>query len=309
MTSSGNYDALVSVIIVNWNARDQLRECLQSIRVSSYSKIEVLVLDNGSIDGSLEMLRADYPLVEIIENHQNLSFAEASNAGILSARGEFLFLVNNDARVDPECIKTLVKVAHSDQRIGVLGCKVYLARSGVKVLEHAGGVIYPSGYTTNFGYLETDSGQYDRLRDVDYVVGAALMVTRSTIKSVGLLDPIFGLYYEETDLCYRARKAGFRVVYVPDAVVHHLQAMTIDKLYSNQEKRNRMERSRVTFVLKNFDRQRIGRWVTHELGMLVSIMLRLSTPDARNHLSALIRSYCWNLNHLAPIIRRRIRSH
>jgi GT2 family glycosyltransferase len=311
LTSSGSSSgssSLVSVIIVNWNARGHLRECLQSVSMSTYSETEVLVSDNGSTDGSQEMIRTEYPFVKTIQNSENLGFAVASNVAVLSAGGDFLFLVNNDAKIHPECVKKLLKVACSDRKIGILGCKVYLTGRGAKILEHAGGVIYPSGYTTNIGYLQSDRGQYNLVRDVDYVVGAAMMVRRSVIERVGLLDPLFGLYYEETDLCYRARKAGFRVVYVPDAIVHHLRAMTVDRLYSEQAKRDRMETSRVAFVLKNFDAPMISKWIMHELRMFASIILRFPTVEARSHLCALLRSYYWNLGHLALVIRRRVRS-
>jgi hypothetical protein len=275
--------------------------------MSAYHNIEVLVSDNGSTDRSLEMIRAEFPFAKVVENRRNLGFAEGNNAAILSAGGDFLFLLNNDATIDPGCIRELLNVACSDQRIGILGCKVYLARNGEKILEHAGGVIYPSGYTTSMGYLRRDHGQYDQVRDVDYVLGAAMMVARPVIQRAGFLDPLFVLYYEETDLCYRARMAGFRIVFVPQAIVHHRHALTVDKFYGYQARRDHMETSRVSFVLKNFAVGEVPTWIVGELRILAGLLLSPSKAESRSHLLALLRSYCWNLSHLRLTMHRRRR--
>jgi len=299
---------LVSLIVVNWNGRDQLESCLRSIQSCRYPKLEVIVFDNGSTDGSQGVIRESYPFVRLIENSCNIGYALGNNRALNVAEGEYLFLVNNDATIEPDCIDQLISVASADEQAGILGCKVYVAGAREGTLEHAGGVVFPTGYTTNRGYLQHDLGQYDETRDVDYVIGAAMMISKRVTDKIGLFDVMFSLYYEDTDLCSRAKRAGFRVVYVPKAIVHHSRSATTNRVLGTFGRLMHMEKSRIYFVLKNFEAGMLLRWLLLELRMLTSMIIRPFEPKSGEHLVALFESYLWNLRVLRTLIQRRIGS-
>jgi GT2 family glycosyltransferase len=297
---------LISLIIVNWNGRELLDSCLRSIRSCTYPKLEVIVFDNGSTDGSQRIIKESFPFVRLIENHHNIGYALGNNSAVNAARGEYFFLLNNDATIEPGCIDHLVGVALDNEKAGILGCKIYLAGVGERTLEHAGGVLFPTGYTANRGYMERDTGQYDDICEVDYVVGAAMMVSKRLTNRVGLFDRTFSLYYEDTDLCQRAKKAGFKVLYVPMAKAHHAHSATADRLLGELGKLARFEKSRIYFVLGNFEARKLIQWLLLELWMLGSMIVRRIEPRTGEHLLALFESYVWNILFLPKTAKRRI---
>jgi len=178
--------------------------------------------------------------MEIIENGKNLGFAEGNNVGIrraLEKGADYVLLLNNDTVVDPEFLGELVKVGESDERIGIVGPKVYYYDyNGRKdVIHSAGAKIYMRrGTAPPIGINEVDRGQYDVLRQVDYLEGACMLIKRDAIHKIGLLSPEYFMYWEETDWCVRAHKAGYKTVYVPRAVVWHkidARQTSINKVY------------------------------------------------------------------------------
>lgn len=214
----------VSVITLNWNGRDDTLECLASLAELEYPNFEVIVVDNGSADGSVPAFRALHPEVTVIENGKNLGYAEGMNAGLRHAyaRGaEYLLILNNDTTVHPSLLSELVRVAETDERIGFLSGKVYFHAEPNR-LQTAGRRAHPLLLVHELvGWGEIDHGQYDQLQEYDYLDDIFLLVRRRAYEVTGGYDPNFFLYYEETDWCARVRRAGFRLVYVPTARVWH----------------------------------------------------------------------------------------
>ena len=215
----------VFIIILNWNGYQDTVECLQSVRRLTYPSCKVIVVDNGSSDGSVAKLKEEFKEVFYIENKENLGFATGNNVGIsyaLENGADYILLLNNDTVVERYFLDALARVAESDERIGIVGPKIYAGMPESSVLWGAGGEIdWGHGRTYHTGYHETDHGQWDKIRDVDYVSGCAMLIKRKVLEDVGLLDERYFLYYEETDFCMRANRTGFRVVYVPDAKIWH----------------------------------------------------------------------------------------
>lgn len=237
----------VSIVILNWNGRDLVKNCLNSVLKTNYLNYEVIVVDNASTDGSQFLIRNNYPNVKLIENVENIGYAAGNNVGIKAAKGEYVVLLNNDTIVHRDWILELVKVALIDNRIGVLGCKVYVMDTNV--IQHAGcelGFISKSFLSRS---LEEDSGQFDEIGDVDYISGEAMMVKMKVFKRVGLLDSDYFAYWEDVDFCYRARRSGYRVVYVPKSVVEHRISASWAK--RPLEGKVLAERNRILFILKN----------------------------------------------------------
>ena len=212
-------------MVLNYNGRDYLPDCLESVQRLHYPAFETWVIDNASTDGSPETVRKDFPEVRLLENDRNLGFSIAYNRGFeqaLAGGFEYVWVLNNDTVVDAGALAALVRVAAGDERIGILGPKIYFADKPDTIWFAGGAVSLATGITRHYGLRQRDRGQHDRVRDVDYVTGAAMLVRRSVLERLGGFDPIFSpAYAEDVDLCLRARKAGFRIVYVPQARVWH----------------------------------------------------------------------------------------
>jgi len=215
----------VSVIVLNWNGRDDTLECLESVRRIDYPDFDVVVVDNGSADGSVDAIRGRFPSVRVLETGKNLGFAGGNNVGIRDALGrnvEYVFLLNNDTVVDAGVLRHLAVAAESTPEGGIFGAKIYyyLQRD---LLWFAGGKW--SEEESNFlhvGQHEIDDGKrYAELSETDYACGCAFFVKSEVFRAVGLLDERFFLTFEETDLCYRARRVGFKSYFVPAAKIWH----------------------------------------------------------------------------------------
>lgn len=216
-------DPRVGIVLLNWNQPADTLACLASLRRLEYGPVEVVVVDNGSTDGSPEVLRREFPDVTLIENDSNLGFAAGNNVGIrylLDRAADYVLLLNNDTEVPPSLLRRLVDVAESDRRIGIVGPKILYYRPN-DVIWSAGGRVDRLGRPSHLRFDEVDDGADQSVQDVDYVTGCALLIKRQAIEQVGALDERFFIYYEEAEWCARVHRAGYRVVYVPQAHMWH----------------------------------------------------------------------------------------
>jgi len=272
MFSHENYP-LVSVVILNWNGGDYLRMCVKSVIETDYPKnlLEVAVVDNGSTDGSARLAKKKYPQIKLIENGSNLGFCVGNNIGIKYASGNLIILLNNDTCVEKSWVKEIVKVA-TNPHVGIIGCKLYYANTNI--IQSVGFQLHPSGCTLSIGVLQVDQGQFDEIKDVDYVSGAALAVKRSVIDEIGLLDPEFYAYYEDVDWCQRAKKVGYRVVIAPRAIVHHFGSISWRK--RSLKHVYLCERNRLYFIMKHHTGLKLFKSLTlHDLEFTVQKIVEL----------------------------------
>jgi GT2 family glycosyltransferase len=217
-------EPLVYIVVLNWNGRDLVLDCLHSIQQLRYSNVITVVVDNGSTDGSVEAVQEQYPNVILIENKRNLRWSGGNNVGIkyaLENQAAYILLLNNDTIVDPDMIRELVDVAEKDQSIGLLGPKIYYHHDPELLWYAGGGVKMIQGKFWHIGIREKDTGQYDEVSDVDYITGCALMIRDSVVDRIGLLDPAYIAYGEDVDYSLRAEQSGYRLVYVPSARMWH----------------------------------------------------------------------------------------
>ncbi len=241
-----------SLIVLNWNGRELLTRCLPSVLAQEYPEAEVLVVDNGSTDGSLEWLASAYPQVRLLPQGRNLGYAGGMNAGLRVAQGELIAFLNNDVILRPDWLRQLAGVMVADRRIGVAGCKLLYPEGNL--IQHAGGILrYPLALPDHYGFRQPDTGQFDAIRDVDYVTGAAFVARREMLDQIGAFDEGFYFYFEDTDLCFRARAAGWRVVVVPQAVATHLESATAVR--DSPSYYTLFHRGRLHFVLKHYTPQ------------------------------------------------------
>jgi hypothetical protein len=216
----------VTVIVLSWNNATDTLACLDSLAAVEYPDYRVLVVDNGSEDGSPDQIRDAWPEIELLETGANLGYAGGNNAGIrraLAQGADYVCLLNNDLTVAPDFLGELVRTAESDPQAGLLGPKVYRRESPDR-LQSAGMAPRRAGQWELRGLGELDEGQYDSLAYTDVLSGCALFVGRGTLERIGLLDERFYLYDEDLDWCLCALEAGYRNRFVPGARVYHRSA-------------------------------------------------------------------------------------
>jgi GT2 family glycosyltransferase len=214
----------VYIVILNWNGWQDTIECVESCGRLTYSDFRIVIVDNGSTDGSESILRERFPGLVILQSGENLGFSGGNNVGIryaLEHGGEYVWLLNNDTVVDPEGLTELVAVAERDDRIGIVGSKLYYY-SEPNRLVFAGGFWKGAPlYPLDRGVNEEDHGQYDVEEDVEYITGCSLLIKTAVIADIGEMCPDFFLYWEDVDWNASASDRGWRIVFVPTSRVWH----------------------------------------------------------------------------------------
>jgi len=213
----------VITIILNTNRREDTLACLDSLHRGAFENQATIVLDNSSTDGSVQAIRLAFPSVQIIELAENLGYAGNNNVGIKAAmsRGaDWVFVLNEDTILAPDCLASLVEVGESDARIGIVGPMVY-HHDEPNIIQSAGGKLNQHWESVHIAKDEPDRGQFTKPHPVDWISGCAILVRRAVIEQVGMLDERFFYYWEETDWCLRARKSGWRILHVPRAKLWH----------------------------------------------------------------------------------------
>lgn len=220
-------NSLISVIIVNYNGKHLLKECIQSILSQSYPNIEIIMIDNASVDGSAEFVKELFHDIKIIKLSSNKGFAGGNIEGLKYAQGDYIMLVNNDVVLDTDCISNLVTSLESHQDIGIAATKM-LVYNGDKI-DSAG-----DGFSTSLKAYKRGEGLYsDNYNNEEYVFGAcagAAMYRRKMIDEIGFFDEDFFLIHEDTDLNLRAQIMGWKVLYIPSAIAYHKVRSTIGQM-------------------------------------------------------------------------------
>ncbi len=212
---------LVSVIVVNWNGKHLLGACLDSLLAQSFRDFEIIVVDNGSRDGSPEYLREQYRTVSLIGLPENTGFAGGNNAGIRAAQGTYVALLNNDTRTDPEWLASLVRDAETGPATDGMWASKILSYDDPDLIDNVGLLLYRDGLARGKGRLERDRGQYDTRQEALFPSGCAALYRRRMLDEIGLFDEDFFAYADDVDLGLRARLAAWGCVYVPAAKVYH----------------------------------------------------------------------------------------
>ncbi len=216
---------LVSVIIVNYNGKQYLKNCLSSLSAQSYPAIEIIFVDNGSGDGSVEYVKKEFPSVRIIESRKNLGFAKGNNLGIKEAGGELIATLNNDTQVTSHWLEELVSAMDSDELVGMCASKMLFMKNP-GMINSTGISLSRSGTCWDRGIFEPDTGQYESKEEVFGPCAGAALYRKSMLEDIGLFDEDFHAYVEDTDLAFRGRLAGWKCLYVPSAVVYHVHGGT-----------------------------------------------------------------------------------
>jgi len=208
-----------SIIIVNWNGKHFLDTCLSSVLNQTYPNFEVVMVDNGSTDGSVDYVREKYPSIRIVQNEENLGFAKGCNVGIRHSDADYIVTLSNDTRVEPNWLEELIKVAETDKRIGICGSKLILMDSP-NVYNSVGFFLTFNAYIYDRG-PGRKIGRYEKLERVDGVCAASALYRKKMLDEIGLFDERFFFGHDDIDLSWRAKHYGWRAMYVPTSVCYH----------------------------------------------------------------------------------------
>jgi len=245
-------NALVSIIIPNYNGKKFITPCLSSLNRQSFKDFEVILVDNGSSDGSVDFVKDNFPTVKIVRNHRNLGYAGGWNSGIEISIGKYLVSLNNDIELDTDWLQELVKSVEKNPSVGICTSKV-LRYDDREIIDSCGVSLDVYGGTWLIGECEKDYGQYDgkEPKEVFSAYGASILVRRQVVDRIGAFDDDFFAYYEETDLCWRARLHGYKVLYVPTSKAYHMGGMTAGRRSAQWEKGYFYFRNKINSLIKN----------------------------------------------------------
>jgi GT2 family glycosyltransferase len=239
---------LISVVVVNWNRKELLRACLNSLSRQVGAEFETIVVDNGSSDGSADLAEREFQ-ARVIRNRENRGFCAANNQGIAAGRGEFVALLNNDAEAAPGWLAALERACAQAPDIGMAASKV-LVWDDRERIDKAGHLMFPDGQNRGRGSGVRDEGQFDREEEVLWPDGCAALYRREMLRQIGGFDEDFFAYGDDAELGLRARIAGWRCIYTPAAVVWHHRGSTLGK--DSGRRIELIERNRVLLALKLF---------------------------------------------------------
>ncbi len=287
--------ALVSIIVLNWNGRAYLSDCLAALEGQTHANREIILVDNASTDDSVPFVRQRFPEILVVQSARNLGFVGGNALGLRHARGEWIALLNNDTIADPRWLEALLDAARPPDVAGATG-KQYALDDPDRVIFTLP-LIDP--LTGRARWTDTDRG----ISDVHYLAGSNLAVKREALRAVGFLDPGYHSYYEETDWCARMIRVGYRLVYTPRAAILHKE------LGSTSLEINRyfMERNRIRFVIKNFDWPFLALFVPLYAADAARRLWRGQDEFGVRLRPIIPRAIWWNLCQLPETLRARRR--
>ena len=240
---------LVSIITINFNGLGHLKDLLPSLKKQTYKNFEMIVVDHGSTDGSIEYIKRYHSWIKPLEKGENLGFAKGNNVGVEEAKGEYVLLLNDDTIVEPDLLEKLVGELKKDKKLGVVQPKIVFADS--KKLQSAGTFLTSSGFLYHVGYDKNpDDEKYNKSYEIFSANGSCMLIKHEVLKKVGLFDDDFFLYFEETDFCWRVWLAGYTIKYIPTTSILHKGGRTTKKLPSGFVNFHSFK-NRINAMLKN----------------------------------------------------------
>lgn len=299
-------EGLVSIVIVNLNGGEVFRDCIKSLKKVESPRWELIVIDNGSTDGSENMV-LEYSLpatrYKLIKNKTNVGFARANNQGYKYSRGKYILLLNNDTKVDPNFLYKMTSYIQRRPSVGVIQPKIRLMDKP-NYLDNAGAFLTRTGFLRHWGFLEKDGLEFNKERMVFSVKGACMLIRRELIEKIGLFDEDFISYMEESDFCWRAWITGYKVMYFPGASIYHKVGFTSKKqsqIYINYHS----FKNRIASMMKNMEFRNLvvigGFHLTIVIGLGVYYLFKLQFSKSKMIGDALM----WNMVSLSKLLRKR----
>ena len=277
---------------------------MSSLVKLNYYPREIILVDNGSIDDSVEFVKKNYPEVIIVKNKTNLGFAEGNNIGIRKAQGEYILFLNNDTKVKSDFLNQLVEELEPYPDVAAVQSKILLIEEP-ELLDSIGSYLTWSGFLTHFGYREKDSKSLNRKREIFSAMGACILLKKEVLNKIGLFDKDFFAYFEETDLCWRVWLAGYKILYIPKSVIYHQKGATAS-LMANSFVIYHSFKNRICSLIKNLEARNLV-WILpiHLLFCnLVILKYLLIRREPQNSL-AILKAFGWNIVNFQITLKKR----
>lgn len=290
-----------SVIIPNWNGQHLLEDCLKSLEKQSFKGFEVILIDNGSKDFSIEYVINNFPQVKIVKLDKNYGFARACNEGVKKARGEYLVFLNNDTSCDKDFVKSLVECANKHPEVFSVNSKL-LNFYDRKKIDGIGILINEVGQAKSIAWQEKDKGQFEKEIAIFGATGGASLFRKKEFIKLGMFDEDYFMYSEEVDLAFRAQFAGLRSIYCPKAVVYHKHKATAKKNLSKVE--YWQFRNMILTIIKDFPATLLlknWRWLKILLVHLNTILYQLK----KGYFWSPFLADLWIISHLPKLLLER----
>lgn len=296
----------VFIVILNWNGKEDTLACLSSVFLIDYSNFNVVVVDNGSVDGSVESFVAEYPDLKIIQTGDNLGYAGGNNCGIkyaLENNAEYILLLNNDTVVAPDFLTHLFESSLNFPHGYILGPKIYYYDHPEKIWFAGGKWNSNTLKTEHIGMGQINSQQFEQVIEVDYITGCALFASSSTFKEVGMLDDAFFLTFEETDWCYRAKAKGYHCIFIPKSIVWHKVSVSFGGA-SSPLANYFMTRNKLLWIEKNLPYVFIVKACVESISNIINIVLPVF--DFKSNNQPYLKTIYWGLASWAASVSKNI---
>lgn len=300
---------LVSVIILNYNGREFLNDCLESVLTSDYENLEVLLADNASSDDSLNKAKERFgnnPRLRIIYNSENLLYTGGNNAGIKAAKGDYLVILNNDTLVDRRWLKESIPLMQADEHIGAAQPKVLVYGSNPPRIDYIGGSIDRFGFTRGIEAGNIDDGHLEQARNIFYAAGTVMIIKKNALDLVGLFDESFGMHWEDTDLSWRIRLAGYNIISIPKSIVYHKGSRTMSANVKKPVISWYIRKNRIAGLIKNYNAINTIIYVAGILFIYLILFLKELVFERRPLLAmSSVSAILWNVKQLPYLLRER----
>jgi GT2 family glycosyltransferase len=301
---------LVSIILVNYNGKNYIKQCIQSILKTQYKNFELIVVDNDSSDQSLDDINEELHdfRIKILRNTRNLGFAEANNIGVKHTNGTYVVLLNIDTRVHSTWLEELIWVMEHDCTIGVAQPKL-LSLDDRTTYDSAGDYLdfFGNCFRRGGSWYEKDNGQYDIVQDIFSARGAALITRREIIEKIGLFDDNFFMFFEDFDFCWRVRLYGKRVVFVPQAIVYHKGGGISTNQQSSESANMHAFKNQFVCLLKNYNTTNMIKYAVLYLIIYLATGLFLFEPfiirrnDKKAWIKGRLQAYYWIFRNIRKL--------
>ena len=301
-------EPLVSIIIVNFNGCEHLKENLDSLFNLEYKNFEVIFIDNNSQDKSVEFVRENYENVKIIALDKNYGFAQGNNLAMIKANGNYIILLNPDTCVEKKWLSEIITVAQTSHKAGIVGCK-QVDFDNRDILGFGGSTSDKFGNASEFGDRKKEKGFFNIQMKAFFITGACLLFKRELYEKIQLFDPSYFMYYEDVDFCWRAWIYGYDVIYSPKPIIYHKADKPIKFKILNRVLFY-IERNRLRTILKNYELKNLLRILPNYF--LKRLRFIFNTYFSNKKLFyfrffCLLRSILWNLINLRSMIKYRIK--
>lgn len=298
----------VSIIITNYNGMEVLPDCMKSVSKIDYPNFEVVLVDDVSKDKSIEAVEHYKKKIDltIVRNKKNLGFAGANNEGLKHANGDYILLLNNDTTVDKCLLTKLVERFEKDTSIGAGQAKIYLMDKPTH-LDNAGAFLTRTGFLAHWGFMERDSKEYKKEREIFSAKGACLFIKREVLDKVGLFDGDYGSYMEETDFCWRVWLAGWRIIYFPETFIHHKVGFTFSKQFNPVTVNYNSFKNRIVTLYKNLETKNLFTIFMPHLLLVAGIGIYYLAMLQFSKASMIGKAFWWNIINAPRSIKKRKR--